>query len=59
MPELDLTALAAERARLRATYLRTGAARPPTTAAGCTMWHSCVRTWSGLSSFIKTSLNSP
>jgi catechol 2,3-dioxygenase-like lactoylglutathione lyase family enzyme len=34
MPELDLTALAAERARLRATYLRTGAARTPTTARG-------------------------
>ena len=34
MPELDLTALATERARLRATYLRTGAARPPTTARG-------------------------
>src|SRR5690349_2412494 len=34
MPELDLPALAAERARLRATYLRTGAARPPTTARG-------------------------
>src|SRR5882672_11433427 len=34
MPELDLTALAAERARLRATYLRTGAARPTTTARG-------------------------
>src|SRR3989442_13689807 len=34
MPELDLTTLAAERARLRATYLRTGAERPPTTARG-------------------------
>jgi catechol 2,3-dioxygenase-like lactoylglutathione lyase family enzyme len=34
MPELDLTALAAERTRLRATYLRTGAARTPTTAGG-------------------------
>src|SRR6266581_1952841 len=34
MPELDRTALAAERARLRATYLRTGAARTPTTARG-------------------------
>ena len=34
MPELDLTTLAAERARLRATYLRTGAARTPTTARG-------------------------
>ena len=34
MPELDLTALAAERTRLRATYLRTGAARTPTTARG-------------------------
>jgi len=34
MPELDLTALAAERSRLRATYLRTEAARPPTTARG-------------------------
>jgi catechol 2,3-dioxygenase-like lactoylglutathione lyase family enzyme len=34
MLELDLTALAAERARLRATYLRTGAARIPTTARG-------------------------
>ena len=34
MPELDLTALATERARLRATYLRTGAARTPTTARG-------------------------
>jgi catechol 2,3-dioxygenase-like lactoylglutathione lyase family enzyme len=34
MPELDLTALAAERARLRAAYLHTGAARTPTTARG-------------------------
>src|SRR6266516_3513252 len=34
MPELNLTALATERARLRATYLRTGAARTPTTARG-------------------------
>src|SRR5438477_7980685 len=34
MPELDLTTLAAERARLRATYLRTGAPRTPTTARG-------------------------
>ena len=34
MPELDLTALAAERARLRAAYLRTGATRTPTTARG-------------------------
>jgi catechol 2,3-dioxygenase-like lactoylglutathione lyase family enzyme len=34
MPELDLTALATERARLRATYLRTGTARTPTTARG-------------------------
>jgi hypothetical protein len=34
MPELDLTTLATERARLRATYLRTGAARTPTTARG-------------------------
>ena len=34
MPELDLTALATERARLRTTYLRTGAARTPTTARG-------------------------
>ena len=34
MPELDLTALATERSRLRATYLRTGAARTPTTARG-------------------------
>jgi hypothetical protein len=34
MPERDLTALAAERTRLRATYLHTGAARPPTTARG-------------------------
>ena len=59
MPELDLTALAAERARLRAAYLRTGATRTPTTARGCTMWHSSVRTWSGPSSFIKTSLSSP
>ena len=55
MPELDLTTLAAERARLRATYLRSGAARTPTTARGNTMWHSSVRTWSGPSNFIKTS----
>ena len=34
MPELDLTTLAAERARLRATYLHTGATRTPTTARG-------------------------
>jgi catechol 2,3-dioxygenase-like lactoylglutathione lyase family enzyme len=34
MPELDFTALAAERSRLRATYLRTEAARPTTTARG-------------------------
>src|SRR5437762_3329482 len=34
MPEIDRTTLAAERARLRATYLRTGAERPPTTARG-------------------------
>jgi catechol 2,3-dioxygenase-like lactoylglutathione lyase family enzyme len=34
MPELDLTAIAAERARLRNAYLRTGAERPPTTARG-------------------------
>jgi len=34
MPEIDLTSLAAERARLRAAYLRTGAERPPTTARG-------------------------
>jgi len=34
MPELDLTSIAAERARLRAAYLRTGAERPPTTARG-------------------------
>ena len=34
MPEIDLTARAAERTRLRATYLRTGAERPPTTARG-------------------------
>ncbi len=34
MPELDLAALAAERARLRATYVRTEAERPPTTARG-------------------------
>jgi catechol 2,3-dioxygenase-like lactoylglutathione lyase family enzyme len=34
MPELDLTTLATERARLRATYLRTGAVRTPTTARG-------------------------
>ncbi len=34
MPECNLTALATERARLRATYLRTGAARTPTTARG-------------------------
>jgi catechol 2,3-dioxygenase-like lactoylglutathione lyase family enzyme len=34
MPELDLTAFAAERARLRATYLRTGAPHTPTTARG-------------------------
>src|SRR6266851_6117608 len=34
MPEIDLTTLAAERARLRATYLRISAERPPTTARG-------------------------
>ena len=34
MPERDLTVLAAERSRLRATYLRTEAAHPPTTARG-------------------------
>ena len=34
MPEIDLTASAAERTRLRATYLRTSAERPPTTARG-------------------------
>ena len=34
MPELDLTALAAERSRLRATYLRTEPRRPTTTARG-------------------------
>ncbi len=34
MPDLDFTSIAAERARLRATYLRTGAERPPTTARG-------------------------
>ena len=34
MPELDLTALAAERTLLRAAYLHTGAARTPTTARG-------------------------
>ena len=34
MQEIDLTALAAERARLRMAYLRTGAARPSTTAGG-------------------------
>ena len=34
MPDIDLTTLAAERARLRAMYLRTGAERPPTTARG-------------------------
>ena len=34
MPELDLAALAAERARLRVTYVRTEADRPPTTARG-------------------------
>ena len=34
MQEIDLTALAAERARLRTAYLRTGADRPSTTAGG-------------------------
>ena len=34
MPELDLTSIAAERARLRTAYLRTGAERHPTTARG-------------------------
>ena len=34
MPELALAALAAEHARLRATYVRTDADRPPTTARG-------------------------
>jgi catechol 2,3-dioxygenase-like lactoylglutathione lyase family enzyme len=34
MPERDLPALAAARARLRATYLHPGATRPPTTARG-------------------------
>src|SRR2546423_15559905 len=34
MPALDLTALAAERARLRAAYLRTDAERIPTTTRG-------------------------
>jgi catechol 2,3-dioxygenase-like lactoylglutathione lyase family enzyme len=34
MPELDLTSIAAERARLRNAYLHTGAERPPTTARG-------------------------
>jgi len=34
MPELDLPALAAARARLRATYLKPGATRPSTTARG-------------------------
>ena len=60
MPELDLTALAAERARLRATYLHTGATRTPTTARG--VHHVallCVPTWSGPSNFIKTSWSSP
>ena len=34
MPDLDLTSIAAERARLRTVYLRTAAERPPTTARG-------------------------
>jgi len=34
MPEIDLTSIAAERARLCAAYLRTTAERPPTTARG-------------------------
>jgi Glyoxalase/Bleomycin resistance protein/Dioxygenase superfamily len=34
MQALDLTALAAERARLRAAYLRTDAERTPTTTRG-------------------------
>jgi catechol 2,3-dioxygenase-like lactoylglutathione lyase family enzyme len=34
MPNRDLTALATKRVRLRATYLRTGAVRPPTTTRG-------------------------
>lgn len=34
MPETNLTALTAARARLRAMYLHTDAARPPTTARG-------------------------
>jgi catechol 2,3-dioxygenase-like lactoylglutathione lyase family enzyme len=34
MQEIDLTALAAERARLRTVYLRPGADRPVTTAGG-------------------------
>jgi catechol 2,3-dioxygenase-like lactoylglutathione lyase family enzyme len=34
MPDINLEAIAAERARLRATYLRSGAARGQTTARG-------------------------
>ena len=58
MPELDLAALAAERARLRATYVRTEADRPPTTARGvhhvallCTNVEQTIQFYQGLLEF--------
>ncbi len=58
MPELDLAALAAERARLRATYVRTEADRSPTTARGvhhvallCTNVERTIQFYQGLLEF--------
>src|SRR5262249_1030246 len=58
MQQLDLTALAAERARLRATYVRPDAERPPTTARGghhvalpCTNVERTIQFYQGLLEF--------
>jgi len=58
MPELDLTAIAAKRAQLRATYVRTDANRSATTARGvhhvallCTNVKRTIQFYQGLLEF--------
>jgi catechol 2,3-dioxygenase-like lactoylglutathione lyase family enzyme len=63
MPALDLTALAAERARLRAAYVHTVADRPATTARGvhhvallCTDVERTIQFYQGLLEFPLTAV---